>query len=79
MKLNNLGGYQYDKPLDKMIASEADLITVPKDQQKGVTCSSCQFFDAKAGTCKHPSVKLPVTGVMCCKFWKNPKQINSWE
>lgn len=76
MQQNKLGGYQYEEKNEQGRAQRADLITI---FVPGTNCGNCIFMDRVSGFCRHTAVQLPVNDKMCCKFWKNPNQINSWE
>jgi hypothetical protein len=78
MRSNQLGGLQYDDADDQHRAKVSDLITLPA-ALPGTNCGNCIFFTQGSGFCRHAAVRLTVTNRMCCKFWKNQGQINSWE
>lgn len=75
---NKLGGLNYTEPVEQGKAKQADLITLPADIP-GTNCGNCLFFNSGTGFCRHTAVKLTVNERMCCKFWKNVRQSNSWE
>lgn len=75
---NRLHGLNYEIPSDQAKAQRADLITLPANIP-GTNCGNCMFFNPANGFCRHGSVQLTVNERMCCKFWKNQRQLNSWE
>jgi len=75
---NKLNGLNYTEPDEQRRAKVSDLITLPADIA-GTNCGNCMFFTPGNGFCRHAAVQLTVTQRMCCKFWKNAKQLNSWE